>query len=74
MSPVLQVHWTLPTISVQHGPGLWSDYWSSTSGLSWPSLAPCPLHTSASHLASKISRGSQEKKPACQAWARKAQL
>lgn len=55
VSPMLQVHWTLPTTSVQHGPDLWADDRSATSRISWPSLAPCPSHTSASHPASGIS-------------------
>ena len=73
MRLVRQVHWTLPTTSVQHGPDLRRDDWAATSRLSWPRLAPRPPHTSASHSASKIPRASQEK-PACQAWTRKAQL
>lgn len=73
VKPVLQVHWTLPATSVQHGPDLWTDDWAATSRLPWPSLAPCPPHTSASHSASKIPRASQEE-PACHARTRKAQL
>ena len=73
MKPVPQVHWTLPTPSVQHGPDLWTDDWAATPRLSWPSLAPRPPHTSASHSASKIPQASQEE-PACQARTRKAQL
>lgn len=72
-SPVPQVHRTLPTASVQHGPDLWADDRSATPGSSWHSLAPCPSHTSASHSASKISRGSSWK-PACQEWAQEAQF
>lgn len=73
VSPVLQVHWTLPTASVRHGPDLWADDGSATSGSSWHSLAPCPSPTSASHSASKISRGSSWK-PAYLVWAQKAQF
>ncbi|XP_065763743.1 ciliary microtubule inner protein 2B isoform X3 [Muntiacus reevesi] len=73
VKPLLQVHRTLPATSVQHGPDLWTGDWAATSRLSWPSLAPRPPHTSASHSASKIPRASQEE-PACQARTRKAQL
>lgn len=29
MDPMLQVHWTLPTTSVQHGPDIWAGDWSA---------------------------------------------